>query len=346
MTKDLPLFDDVDAPRTAVQSGDDLEAAMNVGIDAAVARLFTPPTAPADLSVVALGTPPAPMTDEEYHAHLAVSATDLKRAFERGPWYAPWCRANKTTSKAMDQGTRIHAAMLTRELIDVSQYVARPNGYKFNANPGKAWKELQEANGLTVVEANEFAFYQDANRVLSDWQRLLDSVPGTWTFETPVFWHDREGVDCRCKPDAVCFDGARVTLFSVKTTAKPVTAAEWRRQVESRIVADESGVTVYPGYDIAERHYAEGLAQHYLGDAERWAEVVVVHIIVPTEGPLCLYHAPVPAELLQRVGRLRSDMLPMVADAIETYPACVPGGVMSLTYAPSKWAARDMEDEA
>ena len=245
----------------------------------------------------------------------------------------------------MEQGTRIHAAMLERETIDPSQFVPRPDGMSFATSEGKAWKKLQTDSGLTVVEANEFAWYVDATDVLRDWKRLLASVRGEWVFEGSIFWMDREGVQCRCRPDAVCFDGTTVTLFSVKTTAKPITSDDWRRQVESRIVTDPTGAAqVYPGYDLAERHYAEGLAAHYLDDADRWREVVVAHIIVPTEGPLCLYHAPVPPELLERVGRLRSDMLPMVADAIETYPACVPSGVMSLTYAPSKWAARDMEE--
>ena len=284
------------------------------------------------------------MTDN-YHDRPEVSATDLRRAAERGGWYAIWCRHNPRKSPAMDVGTRIHAAMLEADTIDPSRYVQRPDGMMFNTKEGKAWKAEQEAAGLTVVEANEFAFYRDAAGVLADWHALLRTVPGVWTFEQPITWTDPDtATECRCKPDAVCFDGTTVSLWSVKTTAKPVTPASWRAQVESRFVREADGsTTIFPGYDLGERHYAEGLAAHLLGDAARWREVRVCHVIVPTEGPLALYVAPVPAALLERIGEARSELLHEVNAALHTYPDCVPSGVMSLTYEPSIWAQRGGE---
>ena len=282
------------------------------------------------------------MTHDNYHDRPEVSATDLRRAAERGGWYAIWCRHNPRKTAAMDVGTRIHAAMLEPETIDPSRYVQRPDGMSFATKEGKAWKAEQEAAGLTVVDANEFAFYSSAAGVLTDWQNLLATVPGVWTFEQPVTWTDPDtGTPCRCKPDAVCFDGTTVSLWSVKTTAKPVTPASWRAQVESRFVREADGsMSVLAGYDLGERHYAEGLAAHFLGDSDRWREVRVCHVIVPTEGPLALYIAPVPAELLERIGEARSELLHDVHAALHTYPDCVPSGVMSLTYEPSVWATR------
>jgi hypothetical protein len=284
------------------------------------------------------------MTDN-YHDRPEVSATDLRRAAERGGWYAIWCRHNPRKSPAMDVGTRIHAAMLEADTIDPSRYVQRPDGMSFATKEGKAWKAEQEAAGLTVVEANEFAFYRDAAGVLADWHALLRTVPGVWTFEEPITWTDPDtATECRCKPDAVCFDGTTVSLWSVKTTAKPVTPASWRAQVESRFVREADGsTTIFPGYDLGERHYAEGLAAHLLGDASRWREVRVCHVIVPTEGPLALYIAPVPAGLLERIGEARSELLHEVNAALHTYPDCVPSGIMSLTYEPSIWAQRGGE---
>lgn len=284
------------------------------------------------------------MTDN-YHDRPEVSATDLRRAAERGGWYAIWCRHNPRKSPAMDVGTRIHAAMLEADTIDPSRYVQRPDGMSFATKEGKAWKAEQEAAGLTVVEANEFAFYRDAAGVLADWHALLRTVPGVWTFEQPITWTDPDtATECRCKPDAVCFDGTTVSLWSVKTTAKPVTPASWRAQVESRFSREADGSnTIFPGYDLGERHYAEGLAAHLLGDAARWREVRVCHVIVPTEGPLALYVAPVPAGLLERIGEARSELLHEVNAALHTYPDCVPSGVMSLTYEPSVWAQRGGE---
>ena len=285
------------------------------------------------------------MTADNYHNRPEVSATDLRRAAERGGWYAVWSRNNPRKSPAMDVGTRIHAAMLEAETIDPSRYVPRPDGMSFATKEGKAWKAEQEAAGLSVVEANEFAFYSQAAGVIADWRALLRTVPGVWSFEQPIIWQDPEtGIDCRCKPDAVCFDGHTVSLWSVKTTAKPVTPASWRAQVESRFSREADGsMTVHAGYDLGERHYAEGLAAHLLGDADRWPEVRVCHIIVPTEGPLALYVAPVPPALLERIGEARKELLVDVHNAIEQGPACIPSGIMTLTYEPSIWAQRGGE---
>ena len=100
------------------------------------------------------------MTHDNYHDRPEVSATDLRRAAERGGWYAIWCRHNPRKSAAMDVGTRIHAAMLEHETIDPSRYVPRPDGMSFATKEGKAWKAEQEAAGLTVVDANELPSIQ------------------------------------------------------------------------------------------------------------------------------------------------------------------------------------------
>lgn len=323
MTTKLPLFPDVED---------------RAALSAALREAYTAPR------------PPAPMTDEEYFARPEVSATDLKHALAEAPWAAPWHSHNPKPTKpnaATERGTRIHKAMLERASVDVSKFVARPEGMSFATKEGKAWKAEQEANGLLIVEAEEFAFYAATGTIVAAWERELARIPGAWVFETPVFWTDpTTGVACRCKPDAVCFDGTTVTYCPVKTTARTVTPDAWRRQVESVIVHGSQLDTVFPGYDVSERHYAEGLAQHYLGDAERWREVRVTHIVVPVIGPTVIYKAPVPQALLERIGAYRTAMLPLVADAIANYPACVPSGVMDLEYAPSKWAERDMPAEA
>jgi len=59
------------------------------------------------------------MTHDPYHDRTEVSATDLRRAAERGGWYAIWCRHNPRTSKAMETGTRIHQAMLEPDTFDL-----------------------------------------------------------------------------------------------------------------------------------------------------------------------------------------------------------------------------------
>lgn len=283
------------------------------------------------------------MTHDPYHDRTEVSATDLRRAAERGGWYAIWCRHNPRTSKAMETGTRIHQAMLEPETFDLSRYVCKPDGMSFATKEGKAWKADAEAAGLTIVDATEWQLYANIGGLLTDWHALLRSVPGVWKFEEPVIWQHASGIDCRCKPDAVCYDPATdtVTLYSVKTTGKPVTADDWCAQVESRISQRADGTArILPGYDLGERHYAEGLAQHYLGDSARWPEIRISHIVVPTDGPMCLYVAPVPPALLHRIGDAYEALLQEVAEAGVQYPENVPSGIMLLEYQPSVWAQR------
>jgi hypothetical protein len=294
-------------------------------------EIVTVTTQPLVAQLAATVTPPV-----DYHAHPALSAGLIKDAVQAGIHYAVWRRANpRPSTKAMDRGTRIHKALLEREHIDVDAFVPRPHGMLFSVKEGKAWKAEQEANGLEVIEANEYAFLVGANNLVDAWTALLATSGTPWRFEAELFWQEN-GVDFRCKPDAYCVlpDG-RPRLYSVKTTAYTVTPDQWRRQVETRF----TGPVV--GYDLAEYHYARGLAATHLGDPERWQEVDIAHIVCPLEGPTILYHAPVPPGLLHRIAPTWHGMVPELAAAL-TEP--LPSGILPLTYEPSTWAARDINE--
>jgi hypothetical protein len=326
-----------DAPPEVVA---EVRAKQNARADALRAAL-TPPELPFDAPPAPLpDDPPAGdrMTDEDYHAHPALSAGLIKDAVSSGVYYAVWRRANpRPSTKAMDRGTRIHQSLLERKRIDIDRFVARPAGMNFAKTDGKAWKAEQEAADREVVEAAEFAFLVGANNLVDAWSALLATTGTPWAFERPLFWSEG-GVQYRCKPDALCvLPNGTPRLYSVKTTAYTVTPDQWRRQVETRF----DGPAV--GYDLAEYHYARGIAAVCLGDAERWHEVEIAHIVAPLEGPTVLFNAPLPAGLLHRIAPTWHGTVEALAGAL-TEPA--PSGILSLPYEPSVWAARDIPEEA
>ena len=268
----------------------------------------------------------------DYHALPALSATDIRRGYHT-PEAALWYRLHPTEpTAAMTNGTALHLAVLEPDRFAV-EVAAKPDGLSFATKEGKEWRAAHE--GLLIVSADLHAratVY--AVRSAAVLQLLGATAP---RFERPVLWTDPVAGPCRCKPDCYWLDSSGIPhLASVKTTAKPITATEWA----ATLASTPRG----PGYDIGEYHYARGLAAVHLGDADRWAEVVIHHVVLSTEGPPQIAIWELGAAILQRASTIWLDKAPRIAAAVSAPlpDVIVIGGTIADV---PRWAAMPTTEE-
>lgn len=309
---------------------------------------------PPQVSLAALATPdatsvpPAPvaapvtsgaacLTDAEYFELAYLSGSDLRAGYVC-PDDAAWRRATPMKSEAMTIGTAVHMALL-EPIRFADEVVVKPDDFDGRTKAGKEW--LAEHAGRVVMARD---MHDRAQAYAGAFTVALAAIGvdplGWWLdYERGIVWSEAFG-RCRCKPDLLAVqptpaDGAgRLVNVSLKTTAKPLSSAQWTSQVVSGALG--------AGYDLAEYHYARGIAAQVLGDVERWREVETWHVIATTSGAPRLAVARVPDDIMERASRLWADRAPTIAAAVANG---VQGVVMeALTIVLPRWADSAMPD--
>lgn len=308
------------------------------------APLPAPDVALAPAPAVALAAAPVaapPLTDAEYFELAYLSGSDLRAGYIC-PDDAAWRRATPMKSDAMTIGTAVHMALL-EPIRFAEEVVVKPDDFDGRTKAGKEW--LAEHAGRIVMARD---MHDRARAYAGAFTTALAAIGidplGWWLdYERGIVWSEAFG-KCRCKPDllavlpgpAASAEGApgRVVNVSLKTTAKPLSSAQWTSQVVSGALG--------AGYDLPEYHYARGIAAQVLGDAERWREVETWHVIATTTGAPRLAVARVPDDIIERASRLWADRAPVIAAAVANG---LQGVVLeALTIALPRWADSAMPD--
>lgn len=298
--------------------------------------LPVPAVAPAPAPVAVAAAPIAqPATDAEYYELAYLSGSDLRAGYIC-PDDAAWRRATPAKSDAMTIGTAVHMALL-EPIRFAEEVVVKPDDFDGRTKAGKEW--LAEHAGR-IVMAREM--HDRARAYAGAFTTALEAIGvdpvGWWLdYERGIVWSEAFG-RCRCKPDLLAVQPdatpGRVVNVSLKTTAKPLSSAQWTAQVVSGALG--------AGYDLPEYHYARGIAAQVLGDAERWREVETWHVIATTSGAPRLAVARVPDDIMERASRLWADRAPVIAAAVAHG---VQGVVLeALTIALPRWADSAMPD--
>lgn len=313
-----------DAPKTAPSAAP----------DAAPPSTVAPAAAPAPMA------PPmaAPLTDAEYYALGHLSGSDMRAGYIC-PDDAAWRRDTPAKTDAMTIGTAVHMALLEPIRLR-EEVVVKPDDFDGRTKAGKEW--LAENAGRIVMGRD---MYDRARAYAGAFATALEAIgidPTAWwlDYERGIVWSEAFG-PCRCKPDLLAVEGTadasgpgRVVNVSLKTTAKPLSSAQWTSQVVSGALA--------AGYDLAEYHYARGIAAQVMGDAERWREVETWHVVATTSGAPRLAVVRVPDDIMERASRLWTDRAPAIAAAVANG---VQGVVMeALTITLPRWADSAMPD--
>jgi hypothetical protein len=249
---------------------------------------------------------------------------------------ALWKRLHPSATRAMDAGSAIHLALLEGHKFD-EQVIAKPADFDGRTAAGKAWM-ADHAHFPYIVSRD---IYDRAKLYVGGYQPALEDITdGQLNYfqqvnERPIYWTDPVAGLSRCKPDTL-LRGPKCISVSVKTTAKPVNTELWTYQL---ISGSRSA-----GYDIAEYHYARGIADHHLGSPDRWAEVEVWHVVATTAGAPRLLAIRVSPDIIARAHDIWQRHAPGIAAAIRR--TAVPLVLDLRTAELPKWANYSTPDDA
>jgi exodeoxyribonuclease VIII len=174
------------------------------------------------------------LTNDEYHAHPAVSKSHLDQVAKSPAHY--WARyldpdrVQPEPTAAMVLGTALHTAVLEPHLWE-QQFAIAPEGIDRRTKAGKdAWASFEaDAQGKTVLTGDDG---QRIRRMAAAVHQhpassFLLELPGTR--EASYLWADDDtGLECKCRPDWHSAD--RRILVDVKTT-KDASPREFARSV-------------------------------------------------------------------------------------------------------------------
>lgn len=185
------------------------------------------------------------MSKDEYHAEYdSISKTMLSTFLDRRrvyyETYITKAAPPRASSKAMDLGTAVHAALLEplkfaemvvtipAELLAKVDGEVSENGAE-STKAAKAFRAEHEAVGKVVLKPNQFA---DAGNMVAS---VLRSPVGKWLenaaiIETPRYWTDDvSGLRCRSLPD--WFLPEKGIMLDIKST-KLVKPAAFAKQAD------------------------------------------------------------------------------------------------------------------
>lgn len=156
------------------------------------------------------------MTNEEYHAHGAVSKSDLD-LINRSPLHYMDSRQNrKEQTEAMLFGSVVHKLVLEPESF-AAEYAVAPKFDRRTKAGKQAWQDFSDSIGNETVISEEL--YTEAQAVAGAVlaNPIANKLLAGGQAEQSFFWTDAEtGVECKCRPDYLLRE--RGLVIDLKTT--------------------------------------------------------------------------------------------------------------------------------
>ena len=155
------------------------------------------------------------MTNAEYHAHPAISKSDLD-LINRSPMHFKAAKENKKDpTDAMILGSVVHKLVLEPSTFK-GEYAIGPDADKRTKAGKEQWKAFEESiNDETIITSNLYnKAYEMSQAVLSN--ELAKKILTGGQAERSFFWNDIEtGIECKCRPDYI----KNGYVIDLKTTA-------------------------------------------------------------------------------------------------------------------------------
>lgn len=235
------------------------------------------------------------MTNAEYHAHPAVSKSNLDK-IQKSPAHYKWARENpQDPTPAMRIGTLTHMAVLEPDKF-ADDCVVIPTMDRRTKAGKELWEQFQADHPtqelLTNDEHTRIMAIRDAVYAHPLARKLLDKIARV---EASTFWTDSAtGVECKCRPDAILTNGM---LIDLKTTQDA--GPEFHRSVSKY------------RYHVQAAYYGDGM-----GGMDQYP---MIFIAVETSGPhLVSCHSIAPDTLMAGREAYRRNL--------ETYLECFQSG--------------------
>lgn len=165
---------------------------------------------------------------EEYHAHPAISRSQIVRVIDRPEAYHARYEARTLAEEegaALRFGKLLHLRVLEPDRWK-AEVAVRPPGLDLRSREGRAWKEIVETENRQVVDIKEAAQIEAMTASLlrrpsSDdvSRRLFQAAIKRGKTEQAWTWRDHvTGLECKCLHDAVREDVD--LIVDLKTTSK------------------------------------------------------------------------------------------------------------------------------
>lgn len=168
------------------------------------------------------------MSNADYHAHPAISASGLK-LIGKSPlhyWaaYLDPDREPREETPALKLGTAIHTAVLEPDRFR-QEYVVAPQVDRRTKDGKETWAAFEAecaAGGKTPISADDFSTCEKISHRLRE-HPAAQVLFKSGVAETSMFWTDPEtGVQCKCRPDWLI---SGVACVDVKSTTDASPAA-------------------------------------------------------------------------------------------------------------------------
>ena len=253
------------------------------------------------------------ISNEEYHADPAISASQLKTVMQ-SPYhywsaYLDPSRTPAIATSAMKLGSLTHCCVLEPDEVS-KRYGITPDR---RSNAGKALAAEMEASGIEAVTAQEMEqALSMAASVRSN--STVSSLLSNGAAETSHWWDDvATGLRCKCRPD--WFDGETIVDLKTCQDASPALFA--------------AAVGRF-SYQLQAAHYLCGtLAKRF------------VFVAVEKSAPYAVGCYELDAEAMVHGSVLRHNSLQRIQDcrAINSWPSYTDGGIQTLQL--PGWALKD-----
>jgi len=217
-------------------------------------------------------TEKASLSNDQYRAIEALSATDAKVAYKNPREYEAQClsktrpRPDFSGKKQVVTGTVVHEVLLEKR--DVTELVTHYPADCLNkaggliAKRANEFRDLMASQGVIAVKDDQY------KQIVSVCNAVMDHDLGQLigrddiVFEQPVFWTDSStSIDCKARPDFVYEDENSVLCYDLKVT-ESVHPSQWSRLANNLM------------YWLQDAHYSSGLA-HITGKPVRFVFWVV-----------------------------------------------------------------------
>lgn len=180
------------------------------------------------------------MTDEEYFALKAISASQIKQ-FDKGSywfWKSSPFNPDKEPEKASDAlvfGKLCHCMLLEPEAVKVRFVVADFGKTRANKKYAEA---VAQYPGKEVVNDDEM---NQAQKMISEISEhpLASAIISGATAEMPYVWTDKEtGLPCKCKIDAIKRTKNGIVVIDYKTSSDIQSVLNWPQKLQYPLQAE------------------------------------------------------------------------------------------------------------